>query len=103
MQSGDKTHSPLLASADPPDDKQQPEGKPLLHDVQPGLYPTVIRDMNRHENDVTNHRIIWFLVFQGLIANAFVNAWREGAGMLEILPAVGILGALSAFVILYKR
>jgi len=54
-----------------PGDMRQPEAKPILHDVQPGLYPSVIRDMNRHENGATNHRIIWLLVFQGLIANVW--------------------------------
>ncbi len=65
MQPGDKSLSTSLASADPPGGKQ-PEGKPILHDVQPCVYATVIRDLNRHENDVTSHRIIWLLVFQGL-------------------------------------
>jgi len=57
-----KSDTASLASADPPGDKQQPEGKPILHDVQPGLYPTVIREMNRHENDVTDRRLMWLLL-----------------------------------------
>jgi hypothetical protein len=39
-------------------------------DVEPRQYPTVIREMIRRENDVTNHRIMWLLIVQGLIANA---------------------------------
>jgi len=27
--------------------------------VEPHLYTTVIREMIRHENDMTNHRIMW--------------------------------------------
>jgi len=73
-----------------------------MYDVQPQLYTTVIREMIRHENDVTNHRIMWLLIGQGFIANAFVTA--EGAGQSAdlMLTLVGILVTLSAFVMLYK-
>jgi hypothetical protein len=70
-----------------------------MHDVEPHLYPTVIREMIRHENDVTNHRIMWLLIGQGLIANAYVSA---GAAGVFIFAPVGILVTLSTFVILYK-
>ena len=73
-----------------------------MHDVDPRLYTTVIREMIRHENDVTNHRIMWLLIVQGLIANATVAAGREGREVVSELAAVGILVTLSAFVILYK-
>ena len=73
-----------------------------MYDVQPQLYTTVIREMIRHENDVTNHRIMWLLIGQGFIANAFVTA--EGADQSAdlMLTFVGILVTLSAFVMLYK-
>jgi hypothetical protein len=73
-----------------------------MHDVDPRLYTTVIREMFRHENDVTNHRIMWLLIVQGLIANAAVTARRESGESVSALAAVGILVTLSAFVILYK-
>jgi hypothetical protein len=73
-----------------------------MHDVEPRLYTTVLREMIRHENDVTNHRIMWLLVFQGFIANAYVGARRESADTVSVLALVGILVALSAFVLLYK-
>jgi amino acid transporter len=73
-----------------------------MHDVDPQLYPSVIREMFRHENDVTNHRIMWLLIVQGLIANAAVTAGRESGESASALAAVGILVTLSAFVILYK-
>lgn len=73
-----------------------------MRDVEPHLYPTVIREMIRHENDVTNHRIMWLLIVQGLIANAYVSAGSAGADVVSILAPVGILVTLSAFVILYK-
>jgi hypothetical protein len=40
-----------------------------MYDVRQDQYPTVIREMIRHENDVTNHRIMWLLVGQEFIAN----------------------------------
>ena len=48
-----------------------------MYDVDPRRYTTVIREMIRHENDVTNHRIMWLLIVQGPTANAAVSAGRE--------------------------
>jgi hypothetical protein len=73
-----------------------------MHDVDPRLYTTVIREMIRHENDVTNHRIMWLLIVQGLIANAAVSAGQASGELASALGIVGILVTLSAFVILYK-
>jgi len=73
-----------------------------MNDAEPRLYPTVIREMIRHENDVTNHRIMWLLIGQGLIANAYVSAGSERTRVVLIMAPVGILLSLSAFVILYK-
>ena len=73
-----------------------------MHDVDPQLYTTVIREMYRHENDLTNHRIMWLLIVQGLIANAAVTARRESGDTASALAIVGILVTLSTFIILYK-
>lgn len=62
----------------------------------------VIREMLRHENDVTNHRLMWLLIVQGLIANAAVSAWRLNEQVVSVLAAVGIFVTLSAFFLLYK-
>ena len=72
-----------------------------IYDVRPEMYPTVIREMIRHENDVTNHRIMWLLIGQGFIANAFVTADSAGHSADLMLSFVGILVTLSAFVMLY--
>jgi len=45
-----------------------------MYEVRQEQYTTVIREMTRHENDVTNHRIMWLLIGQGFIANAYVSA-----------------------------
>jgi hypothetical protein len=73
-----------------------------MPDVEPHLYPTVIREMIRHENDVTNHRIMWLLIGQGLIASAYVGAGSDRENIVAVMAPVGILVTLSAFVILYK-
>ncbi len=73
-----------------------------MYDVRQEKYTTVIREMIRHENDVTNHRIMWLLIGQGFIANAFVVAERVSASENFVLSLAGILVTLSAFVMLYK-
>jgi hypothetical protein len=73
-----------------------------IHDVMPEQYAMVIREMIRHENDLTNHRIMWLLVGEGFIANAYVVAKPEGASANSMLSLVGILIALSAFLMLYR-
>ena len=70
------------------------------NDVDPRMYTTVLREMIRHENDLTNHRIMWLLIGQGLIANAFVTANKISREAESALASVGILVTLSAFVIL---
>ena len=76
-----------------------------MYDVRREQYAAVIREMIRHEDDVTNHRVMWLLIGQGFIANAFVVA-RNGKNVSEttnvMLSAAGILVTLSAFVMLYK-
>jgi hypothetical protein len=37
-----------------------------------------------HENDVTNHRIMWLLVLQGFIANTYVGAVQESADTVSV-------------------
>ena len=76
-------------------------GSPGLHDVRPQQYATVIRELVRHENDVTNHRIMWLLIVQGLLANAYVTV-REDIHLAARLEVAAILVTVSAFVMLYK-
>jgi hypothetical protein len=71
-----------------------------MHDVRPEEYARVIRDLIWRENDVTNHRLMWLLVVQGLLANAFASRQILIAGIG--IATGGILVALSAFVMLYK-
>jgi hypothetical protein len=72
-----------------------------MSDVRPEQYATVIRELIRHENDVTNHRLMWLLIVQGLLVNAYVGV-RADPNVADALAIVGILVTLSAFVMLYK-
>jgi hypothetical protein len=67
-----------------------------MYDVQQNLYPTVIREMIRHANDVTNQSIMWLLVGQGFVINAYVSAKNEVAPTHAVLSLVGILVSLKA-------
>ncbi len=73
-----------------------------IHDVRPEQYASVIREMIRHENDVTNHRIMWLLVGQGFIANAYVSVKTGEGATYWLLGLVGMLVAISAFAMLYR-
>ncbi len=67
-----------------------------LHDVAPEQYPAVIRDMIRHEDNVTNHRITWLLIGEGFIANAFTSVKSSTKATDLLLELAGLLVALSA-------
>src|SRR5215470_14981895 len=73
-----------------------------MYDVPKEHYVTVIREMIRHENDLTNHRTMWLLVVQGLLVNAYVSARGGGTPVIVMLSLVGILVTVSSFVMLYK-
>lgn len=72
-----------------------------MYDVGPEQYASVIRELIRHENDVTNHRTMWLLIVQGLLVNAYVGVRQDPRAAAGIAVA-GILVTLSAFVMLYK-
>ncbi|HEY5974177.1 MAG TPA: hypothetical protein VIU41_05490 [Geobacteraceae bacterium] len=69
-----------------------------MFDVPREQYAYVIREMLRHENDLTNHRIMWLLIGQGFFANAYASSKSPGF----MFPLVGIFVTLSAFLMLYK-
>ncbi len=74
---------------------------PSSHDLRPEQYATLIRELIRHEDDVTNHRIMWLLIIQGLLVNVYVPV-REQTRPALVVALAGILITLSAFVALYK-
>jgi hypothetical protein len=72
-----------------------------MYDVRPEQYATVIRELIRHENDVTNHRLMWLLIIQGLLVNAYVSV-RQDPEAATVLAFTAVMVTLSAFVMLYK-
>jgi hypothetical protein len=74
----------------------------VMYDVPQQQYPSIIRDLIRHENEVTNHRIMWLLLGQGFTANAYISAKVQDAPTFSMLGVVGMLIALSAFLMLYR-
>jgi hypothetical protein len=71
-------------------------------DIPPEQYASTLREMLRHENDLTNHRLMWLLIGQGFIANAYLNIAVAGSTARLVLSLFGILLTLSAFFLLYK-
>jgi hypothetical protein len=74
----------------------------VMYDVRPEQYATVIREMLRHENDLTNHRIMWLLIGQGFIANAYISSVKDRPSTAVTLAVLGLFLSLSAFVMLYR-
>lgn len=58
-----------------------------MHDIEPLLDPTFIREMIRPEINVTNHRIVWLLIVQATVAKAEVDvcpgSWGDCCGTLD--------------------
>jgi len=72
------------------------------YDIPPDQYAATLREMLRHENELTNHRLMWLLIGQGFIANAYISIQGTGGPVKLVLPVIGILLTLSAFFLLYK-
>ena len=71
------------------------------YEVPPQQYTTVIRQLLSHEDDVTNQRLMWLLVVQGLLINAYIPV-RNSRNAGDVICVAGALMTLSAFVSLYK-
>lgn len=63
------------------------------YEVRPEQYTTVIRQLLSHEDDLTNQRLMWLLVVQGLLFNAFVPV----RNVLDAATAICIAGTLVTF------
>jgi hypothetical protein len=73
-----------------------------MYDVRSDQYASVVGEMIKHEDNVSNHRIMWLLIMQGLLANAYVSARVADLRAANGIVMTGILVTLSAFVMLYK-
>lgn len=60
-------------------------------------YALIIRDMIRHENEITNNRLTWMLVLQGILFVASASFWRIHWLPLLIITILGVVTSISFF------
>lgn len=77
-------------------------GRVSEHDVPPAQYASVIREMIRHENDLTNHRIMWLLIVQGFLANAYFLGAQQSRTTQAVIQFTAVLVTFSNFSTLYR-
>src|SRR5438128_4547170 len=53
-----------------------------------------VRDMVKHENEVTNHRITWLLTTQGFLLAALAFASKNASGLVPYLCILGMVGSI---------
>jgi len=70
----------------------------MLADEQPASeVADIIRTMIRHEDDIVNQRMTWFLTIQGLLFAALAFAWGKGTVLGIVLGVVGIAICASSY------
>lgn len=72
--------------------------------VEPGSYQTC-RDLIKHENDLTNHRLTWLLTAEGLLFAALGFGLSKdnpdvGKHLIPVLSLVGVTLAASGSIVL---
>ena len=62
-------------------------------------YAKVLRELIQRENDMTNHRLTWLLVSQGILFTATANFMKPGMGTFaaKVLICIGIAVSFSFF------
>ena len=60
-------------------------------------YTSVLREMIRHEDVVTNNRLTWMLVSQGVLFAATAAFWKIHLAPLIVIAIMGIGTAVSVF------
>jgi hypothetical protein len=58
----------------------------------------IVRDLIKHENDLLNHRLTWFITIQGLLFAALGFAWSKSDAkeLVFVFCGLGILTAVSS-------
>jgi len=62
--------------------------------------PDTIRALIQHENEMTNHRMNWFLVLQGFMFAGIAFAWDKSTALCVVFSIVGILSSISVGILL---
>lgn len=60
-----------------------------------------VRELIRQENEMTNHRMNWFLILQGFLFAGIAFAWEKSDGLVVIFSCVGVLSSMSVGVLLH--
>jgi hypothetical protein len=60
-----------------------------------------VRTMIRHEDDVMNHRLSWFVALNGLLFASLGFSWGDAPELIPVLAAVGAVSSLSWIVPLF--
>ena len=63
----------------------------------------VARQLIAHENELINHRLMWFITLQGLLMAALGFAWDklDARGLIFVFSGLGMLTAVSSASILW--
>jgi hypothetical protein len=62
--------------------------------------PETIRALIQHENEMTNHRMNWFLILQGFMFAGIAFAWDKSEALCVVFSIVGILSSISVGILL---
>jgi hypothetical protein len=65
--------------------------------------PSVGRDLIKHENDLINHRLTWFITIQGLLYASLGFAWgkQDARELVFTFCGLGMLTAISTAFVLW--
>lgn len=66
------------------------------NNLEPSEYAQILREMIRHENELTNHRLGWMSTFNGLLFGV-VSFLLKDIKHIEIIPSVCFVGLAIDF------
>ena len=65
--------------------------------------PSIARELIKHENDLIDHRLTWFITIQGLLFTALGFAWgkSDAKSLVFVFSGLGFLTAISTAFVLW--
>jgi len=60
-------------------------------------YAAVIRELIQHENTITNHRLMWMLIVEGILFAGAASFWKIHWAPFVIIAGLGIVTAVSVY------
>ena len=58
-------------------------------------YASVIRTMIKNENEITNHRLTWMLIFQSILFAASASFWEIHLLLFIVIGLLGLFTSIS--------